>query len=67
MATKRIGCRSCSHYSGSLGRCRLGKVNPMTYIQAEKACYAMGIDYICNKNGMKDKLIDAYGTSRYGV
>jgi len=55
---KRIGCRSCSHYSGSLGRCRLGKINPRTVKDAKSAAKLMGINYICNMNGIKDNMMN---------
>ena len=58
MKTKRIGCRSCSHYSGSLGRCRLGKINPRTVKDAKSAAKLMGINYICNMNGIKDNMMN---------
>lgn len=58
MATKRIGCRSCSHYSGSLGRCRLGKINPRTVKDAKNAAKLMGVNYICNMNGIKDNMMN---------
>lgn len=53
---KRKGCRSCSLYSSSLGRCRAGKINPTTLKGAKSAAMVMGVSYICNINGMQEKI-----------
>ena len=54
---KRKGCRSCSLYSNSLGRCKAGKINPTTLKGAKSAALVMGVSYICNINGMQSKLV----------
>ena len=54
---KRKGCRSCSLWSNSLGRCKAGKINPTTLKGAKSAALVMGVSYICNINGMQSKLI----------
>lgn len=55
---KRIGCRKCSRYSHQLQRCIDGKINPKTIGDARNASSIMGIGYICDKNGMRYKLIE---------
>jgi hypothetical protein len=53
---KRKGCRRCSLYSASLGRCKAGKINPTTLKGAKSAAMVMGVSYICNINGMQEKI-----------
>jgi hypothetical protein len=56
MGKKRIGCRSCSHYSASLGRCKMGMINPTTIKSAKSVAQIMGVSYICNVNGMRNNI-----------
>jgi len=59
MKEKRIGCKSCGSYSYRLARCIKGMINPRTIKAAKSAAVMMGSEYICNINGMRDKLNQA--------
>lgn len=51
------GCSKCDYYSRSLGRCKLGMINPRTFKAAKEASRIMGASYICDKNNMITKLL----------
>lgn len=51
-----MGCSTCTEYRRNLGRCVLGKINPPTVKGAVAGASLMGITYICNKFGMRDKV-----------
>ena len=52
-----MGCSKCSYYNWKVTRCIFGKINPRTVKAAVSAAAIMGIDYICNREGMKDKIV----------
>ena len=48
-------CSKCEYYSRSLGRCKLGKINPRTRKGAKDAASFMGWGYICGWNKWKQR------------
>jgi len=49
-------CSACESYNKGLGRCVYGKIIPKTIKGGAEAARWMGIDYICNKFGHRDKV-----------
>jgi hypothetical protein len=48
----------CEHYSYTLSRCRLGKINPPTFKGAKSAETVMGPGYVCGFSKWRQKLND---------
>jgi hypothetical protein len=57
-------CSECSNYSRALMRCTLGLVKPKTLTKAMNIAQTMGLCYICNKDGMKNKLIESLSKTK---
>lgn len=49
-------CSKCGHYSRSLQRCLLGKINPPTIKGGVDAVRFMGFSYICGYAKYYDKI-----------
>jgi hypothetical protein len=52
-------CSKCEHYSYSLQRCKLGKINPRTIKGGIDAVKWMGLSYICYLSPLQAKIIAA--------
>jgi len=50
---KKVTCTKCNHYSFTLRRCKIGKVNPRSKRDTISAAEMMGGDYICGYNQFK--------------
>jgi len=50
-------CSKCEHYSYSLQRCKLGKMNPRTIKGGIEAAKWMGLSYICLLSPLRAKII----------
>jgi hypothetical protein len=53
---KRLGCAKCSAYRYDVRRCGFGKINPTTIKGGVDAAKFMGINYICDVDGMRKKV-----------
>jgi hypothetical protein len=53
-------CSKCEHYSYSIRRCKLGKINPPTIKSGVEAARFMGLSHICKYAKYYDKISDKF-------
>lgn len=53
-------CSKCMHYSYSLRRCKLGRINPTTIKGGVEAAKIMGLSYICLDSPLREKVSKKY-------
>jgi hypothetical protein len=56
---KKVLCSKCTHYSFTMQRCLLGKINPPTISGGISSAKIFGVDYICPKGNHRAKIVKA--------